>query len=271
MIMRGLRTILIAALSVALLIWIGQGLLGIDQRGGLLALVPGLRLPDDLIFAPIMIGTAWGILLTFGGSSWAATSKRVSGPVAMATLIESRTTGLTINEVPQFQLFLEVHPTDGEAYVSQCRKLIRAAEQRDLVKGAPIPVHYDLTDPDHVTPADPADPEVRRAVLQWRVDRGLIEPGLVHARLHGTPERASVLELRPTGRHQDGQTELEVKLLVSPTDRPPFEAVSRAFVHPEGVRMLQVGSPVWAYWVPGDPNRVAVAITRDDAEQEENA
>lgn len=263
-VVRAFRLVVIAVLSLVLLAWVGRALFGVDQRGPLLPFLAPLSFDAvmDALAVPLLAGVAWGALLTFGGSSWDSTSKTVKGPVAMATVIESSTTGLSVNDVPQYQLYFEVKPTDGQRYVSQCRLLASGRDAWMIKPGVAVPVHYDLNDPDFVTPAEHAEPEVRRAVLQWRIERGLVEPRLVRPLLDGRSEHASVIDLRPTGRHQDGQSELEVRLLVSPDGQDPFETTSRVFVYPDSVSELQVGSPVRAYWMPGDRENVAIAVGR---------
>ena len=49
-------------LSAWLLIWVGEGLFGVDQSTSILPFYSG-----DGLTAPIMIGVAWGIILTLGG------------------------------------------------------------------------------------------------------------------------------------------------------------------------------------------------------------
>jgi hypothetical protein len=263
-VVRAFRSVLIAALSLVLLAWIGRALFGTDQRGPLLPFLAPFSFDAvvDAMAVPLLAGVDWAGLLTFGGSTWDSTSKTIKGPVAMATVIESSTTGLSVNDVPQYQLYLEVRPTDGHRYVSQCRLLASSRDAWMVEPGVAVPVHYDLNQPDYVTPAEPAEPEVRRAVLQWRIERGLIEPRLIRAYLDGRSEHASVIDLRPTGRHQDGQSELEIRLLVSPDGQDPFETTSRVFVYPESVAEVQVGSPVRAYWLPGDRENVAIGVGR---------
>lgn len=263
-VVRGLRLLLLVVLSLLLLAWVGRVLFGVDQRGLFLPFLSVLSIDAsvDGLVLPLLIGLGWACLLAFGGTSWDSTSKTVTGPVAMATVIESDTTGLSVNDVPQYQVYLEVKPTDGGRYVSQCRLLASSRDAWMVEPGVAVPVHYDLNDPDFVTPAEHGEPEVRRAVLRWRIERGLVEPRLIRALVDGRSEHASVIELRPTGRHQDGQSELQVRLLVSPDGQDPFETTSRVFVYPEAVSELQVGSPVRAYWMPGDRENVAVAVGR---------
>ncbi|CAI7574093.1 unnamed protein product, partial [Penicillium discolor] len=72
--------------------------------------------------------------------------------------------------------------------------LLDAGDVGALQVGQPVPVRYNVDDPDTVELADLSDPSVREAMLQWRIDRGLIDPSQVRARTTGTQVPASVVE-----------------------------------------------------------------------------
>ncbi|MBT2476103.1 hypothetical protein J7E68_16360, partial [Microbacterium sp. ISL-103] len=62
-------------LSAWLVIWTGEGLFGIDQRRSILPFSG-----EDTLGAPILIGVAWGLILTFGGAiSGLGRRRRVRG------------------------------------------------------------------------------------------------------------------------------------------------------------------------------------------------
>jgi protein-tyrosine-phosphatase len=181
--------------------------------------------------------------------------------VAVATVTETSHTGLTINDVPQYDIFLTVTPRDGTSFVSKIRSLLSAHDQAALAPGTPVPVRFDPGDHDRIALADMNDPQVQDAVLQWRIDRGLIHPDLVGARRNGIAVPASVLAVRPTGRRAEGQVELQVRLLVTPEDGSPSREVETwAFVYPAALSHVQVGSPVIAMYETARPERVAMTI-----------
>lgn len=248
-------------LSAWLVIWTGEGLFGIDQRESILPFSG-----EDTLGGPIFIGVAWGLILTFGGTmSGLGRRKRVRGEsqIGVGRIVEISRTGLTVNDVPQYDLFVRVAPKAGTDFIGQLRMLVDPSDLASLQIGQPIPVRYSLADQDTVELADITDPTVRDAVLQWRIDRGLIDPRLVKARTTGTQVPASVLAVRPTGRRLEGQSELEVKVLMAPEGASTWETDTTVFAYPEAISRFQVGAPIWAFYRREDPQTVAVTIEKE--------
>ncbi|MBO0981094.1 hypothetical protein [Microbacterium sp. SD291] len=246
-------------LSAWLVIWTGEGLFGRNQRDSILPFGGGLG-------GPIMIGVAWGLILTFGGTmSGLGRRRKVRGDaqIGVGRIVEVSRTGLTVNDVPQYDLFIRVTPRAGDEFVGQLRMLVDAAEVAAPQPGLPVPVRYSLTDQDTVELADITDPVVRDAMLQWRIERGLIDPTQVRARTTGMQIPASVLDVRPTGRRREGQSELALRVLMAPDGASTWEAETTVFVFPEAISRLQVGSPVWAFYRREDPHTVAVTIEQE--------
>ncbi|WP_448720638.1 hypothetical protein [Microbacterium natoriense] len=249
-------------LSAWLLIWTGEGLFGVDQRHSILPFAG-----EDTLGAPIMIGVAWGLILTFGGTmSGLGRRKKVRGEahIGVGRIVEISRTGLTVNDVPQYDIFIRVTPRDGDEFVAQMRTLVDASDFADLQVGQPLPVRYSLTDQDTIELADVTDPVVHAALLQWRIDRGLIDPRLVKARTTGTQVPASVLEMRPTGRRLEGQSELALKVLMAPEGAATWEAETTVFAYPQALSHFQVGAPLWAFYRREDPQTVAVTIEKEE-------
>ncbi|MGO2110190.1 MAG: hypothetical protein ACTH31_01090 [Pseudoclavibacter sp.] len=256
------------ALSAALLIWIGESLFGVDQSSSLTAF------GGDTTGGPIIVvGVAWGMLLTFGAvdfaglfdrSSRAPSARAVASTqtaIAVATIIEVRRTGLTVNDVPQFDIYARVTPANAPPFTGQLRTLVGPEDQAVLQTGQAMPVRYDPEHPGGIALADPTEPEVMAALLQWRIDRGLLDPKLISARRNGIISPASVVELRPTGQRKDEQVELAIRLLITPIDgRPQWEANTTTYSYPQALGRLQVGSPVFAQYEPHDPHTVALRI-----------
>ncbi|KAA0960676.1 hypothetical protein FQ142_07210 [Microbacterium sp. ANT_H45B] len=248
-------------LSAWLVIWTGEGLFGIDQRDSILPFSG-----EDTLGGPIIIGVAWGLILTFGGTmSGLGRRRRVRGEsqIGVGRIVEVTRTGLTVNDLPQYDLFIRVTPTAGEEFVGQLRMLADTTDLAWLQVGQPIPVRFSPTDHDTIELADVTDQAVHDALLQWRIDRGLIDPRLVRARTTGTQVPASVLAVRPTGRRREGQSELELKVLMAPEGASTWEADTTVFAYPEAISRFQVGSPIWAFYRREDPKTVAVTIEKE--------
>lgn len=259
-----LRVILLIVwllLTAWLVVWTGEGLFGVDQRESI------LPFGGDSLGAPIMIGVAWGLLLTFGGTMLGLPRRSIGhaadAEIGVARIVEASATGATINDVPEYDIFVRVTPTDGDDFVAQLRTLVPLADVGALQVGQPLAVRYRPGDTDVIELADPSDPAVRDSLLQWRIDRGLIDPRQVRARTTGTQVPASVLEIRPTGRRREGQSELALRVLLAPEGAETWEADTTVFVYPEAVPHLQVGAPIWAFYRREDPQTVAVTIEKE--------
>lgn len=248
-------------LSAWLVIWTGEGLFGVDQRRSILPFAG-----EDTLGAPILIGVAWGLILTFGGLlTGLGRRSRITGEaeIGVGRIVEVSRTGLSVNDVPQYDLFVRVTPRAGDDFIGQLRMLVPPTDIAALQVGQPVPVRYSGTRRDAVELADVSDPAVREAMLQWRIDRGLIDPRLVKARTTGIQVPASVLEVRPTGRRRDGQSELALKVLLAPEGASTWEADTTVFAFPEAISHFQVGAPIWAFYRREDPQTVAVTIEQE--------
>lgn len=248
-------------LSAWLVIWTGEGLFGVDQRQSILPFAG-----EDTLGAPIIIGVAWGLMLTFGGTmSGLGRRRKLRGEshIGVGRIVEVSRTGITVNDVPQYDLFIRVTPASGDDFIAQLRTLVQPTDLSSLQVGNPLPVRYSLADQDAVELAEISDPSVREAMLQWRIDRGLIDPRQVRARTTGTQVPASVIAVRPTGRRLEGQSELALTVLLAPEGQSTWEAETTVFAYPERISRFQVGAPIWAFYRREDPQTVAVTIEKE--------
>lgn len=255
-------TVVWLLLSAWLLVWAGEGLFGVDQRRSILPFSGG-----DTLVGPILIGVAWGLLLTFGGILLGVGGRKTPRgevQVGVGTVVEISRTGLTVNDVPQYDVFIRVAPHVGDDFIGQVRMLVEASDVTALQIGMPVSVHYSVSDQDTVSLADPNEPAVRDALLKWRIDRGLIDPVQVRARTTGTQVPASVVGVRPTGRRREGQSELALRVLLAPEGgAATWEADTTVFVYPQAISRLQVGAPIWAFYRREDPHTVAITIEKE--------
>lgn len=262
---------IVLVLGGILLVWALHGLFGIERS---VLLFPNFG-PGDESAAIILVGVALGIMLMLGAGDVVGTPHRGSlagllggssdkkrlSSLAVGTVIEVRRTGLEVNDVPQYEIIFSVTQSNGERFISAVRELLDATNVGAVQPGSALPVRFDPNDHDAIAVADIDDPEVEAAMLEWRIERGLIDPRYVAARRHGIVSRASVLALRPTGRRRENQVEIDLRLLVTPNDgRPAWEVATQLFVMPEALPHVQVGSPVFAQYEPHDPHTCALRI-----------
>lgn len=254
------------ALGCWLAAWALEGLAAADQRVSRLPVLSSTAQYGMPPFAvALLIGVGWGLMATF---SWAWTPdpgkarRRRATAFAMGRLVESARTGVTINDVPQYDLYIRVGPGEGGEFIGRYRTLVPASEAALLRRGIPLPVRYNPANHDTVRLADLDDAAVQRAVIDWRVERGLLSAAHSRALRDGVETPASVMALRPTGRRRDGEVEMTLTLLMAPEDGAAWEAESTGFVDPDALSAIQVGSPVLAWYLPGAPFGPAVEVRR---------
>ena len=132
-----IRRIAWLALSAFLAVRIYEMLFTTNQTVSVFPFVPDI---GDVDVSFLVGGVAWGILLafgSFGGFGGSAKLRRGNGPVltAPATIIEVRRTGLSINDVPQYEIFLDIDPVDGEPFVSSIKQLVNPIEAASVQPG----------------------------------------------------------------------------------------------------------------------------------------
>lgn len=141
------------------------------------------------------------------------------------------------------------------------RVRLAPAEVSALVPGVPFPVRFAPGGGDFPELIDAADPLVRELLLRRRIALGMAPPEVASARLHGVLAPARVIRSRPTGTTLDDQIEVALSVRVQPDGiRTPWDADTRAFLHPESLRHLAAGRLVAVRYRPSDPFVVAVTL-----------
>ncbi|MGO1590913.1 hypothetical protein, partial [Ancrocorticia sp.] len=132
-------------LSLWLVIWVWEGLFGTDVTDSILP----FNVPFVSPMPGVLVGTAWGCLMTFTPGLFSdkpRVSKRKATELAIGQVIKADSTGLTVNDVPQYDIFVRVMPAMGSEFIGQLRTLIGSAERELLEKNTPIPVRFN---PEH--------------------------------------------------------------------------------------------------------------------------
>lgn len=252
---------------LVLVVWVCEGLFATDQTT---SIIPGAA-GSDVSVVVILAAVVSGFMAMLGAVDFVGRPRdfNIFAPntpsglteVAVGTVLEVSRTGSTINDVPQYDIFVRVTPGQGEPFVSKVRMPLDAADVVGVQKGVTHPVSYNPNDADLIAFAEPTDPAVQEMMLQWRIDRGLVDPRLVAARRNGIVAPASVIAIRPTGRRREGNVEVQLRLLVTPVGgSQPWEVETTSFMYPDALPRVQVGSPVYAMYEPHDPFTVAMRI-----------
>lgn len=248
-------------LSVWLAIWAWEGLMSVDQTTSILP----LNIPEFSPMAPVLVGTAWGCLLCFNPATFdekPRVRKSRATALAVARVVECNRTGLTVNDVPQYEIYMRVMPAGAPEFIALLRVLVDARQQYLLNEGMTEVVRFDPSHHDELLLAND-HPQARRAMVSWRVDRGLLSAD--HARViwEGVSAPASVLAIRPSGKRREGEQQVTLSLVVAPKGHQSWEAETTGYVRPESLPRIQVGSPVTAWCMPTNPNVVVVSMEED--------
>lgn len=138
------------ALGAIVGIWVYEGMAGVDQRESLLPF-----LDADRETSIIMLGVFWGLVgMLLAGVSAARRNGPAASPsrthVATGQVIELQGTGTTIDDVPQYDVYVEVRPPGGERFVGRLRGLFDAFTVAGVQPGSALTVRYDPENPDRV-------------------------------------------------------------------------------------------------------------------------
>lgn len=156
---------------------------------------------------------------------------------------------------------LRIEGDGREPSLLALRVRLTPAELSVLVPGVPFPVRFAPGGGDFPELIDAADPLVRELLLRRRIALGLIPPEVAAARLHGVLAPARVISSRPTGKSLDDQVEIAVSVRVQPGGvRTPWDADTRAFLHPDSLRHLEAGQRIAVRYLPADPFVVAISL-----------
>ncbi|WP_029151353.1 hypothetical protein [Microbacterium indicum] len=149
---RWLGRLIWLALSAFLLSRVIASLFFVDQSAGWLRPTDG---SIDVAF--LLAGVGWGFATMVCGPLMFPRQdgggRRASlGPVRMAVgiVLEGRRTGTSVNDVPQYEFFVEVTPEDGDAFVTTVRAFQDPFVGEGLRVGSPVTVEYRGTNPDRV-------------------------------------------------------------------------------------------------------------------------
>jgi hypothetical protein len=161
---------------------------------------------------------------------------------------------------------LRIEGDGRSASLLALRVRLTPTEISALAPGIPFPVRFAPGGGDFPELVDAADPLVRELLLRRRIALGLIPPEVAAARLHGELAPARVIRSHPTGRSLDDQIEVTVSVRVQPRGvRTPWDADTRAYLHPSSHGHLAVGRRIAVRYLPSRPLVVAITLEDPDA------
>ncbi len=234
---------------------------GMSEMGMLRYLIPiGIIALTVLTMLPFLklSSSADAALRQFRGLA----SKDFAGaPIAIGTLVELSPTGMTINNVEQYELLLDVETGDGQQFRATCRQLVPHQQLSSMTPGVQLPVTHRPDRPGVVELAgqDRAD-EAQALHHQLRVNKGLAEADSLTIAAEGTHAMGVVLAAVPTGEIRHGQTGLELTVAVTRPDGSQFTAHKATYLPPVHLSLTQPGSQVRVSYLPHDESRFTITV-----------
>lgn len=182
-------------------------------------------------------------------------------PVGIGTVRDVSMTGLSINDVQQYEISFDVETVDGAAFSATCKQLVTPQELTMLREGTMLPVTYRSDRPGvvHLADEDRTD-EAQLVMQQIRVRKGLSDPDAMLIAHHGVPATGVVVSAVPTGEIRHGHSGMEVSVLVTRPDGTRFTGHKRSYLLPRQLGGIQVGSQVGVHYLAEDESRMSLTL-----------
>ncbi|HIT76208.1 MAG TPA: hypothetical protein IAA98_11525 [Candidatus Avipropionibacterium avicola] len=182
-------------------------------------------------------------------------------PIGIGTILDADTTGLSINDVQQYEIAFDVETLDGQRFPATCRQLVPQHELSAIARGTVLPVAYrpdrpgvvELVDEDRMV-------EAQHIHHQLRVAKGLSDPDSLIVTAEGTPAMGVVLSAVPTGEIRHGHTGLELTIAVTRPDGGQFTTSKVSYLPARHVGLVQPGRQLSVHYLPHDESRVSISL-----------
>lgn len=185
----------------------------------------------------------------------------VRAPIAIGTIVHAEPTGMSINNVQQYQITFDVEALDGQRFSATSKQLVPQHETSALTTGTTLPVAYRPDRPGVVELVDDSRMAEAQAVHhQLRVNKGLSEPDSLIVTAEGTAAMGVVLSAVPTGEIRHGHTGMELTISVTRPDGSQFVASKISYLPSSHVGQVQPGSQVRVHYLPYDESRTSISL-----------
>jgi hypothetical protein len=221
---------------------------------------------EDAIAVPIVVGSLvlpiWlvlGIVGTYTGTRNSSAMR--TAPLGIGTITGYQRTNLSVGERPVMEIGLTVRTADGQVFDSVARQTVDLTELHLIVPGTHLPVRYLPGDNSKVEIDHSGDRAQIQAVQdQVMIRAGLTTPRGLHIAANGVQTRAVVSAVRPTGRLVQDNPQLTLTLLVTRLDGSSFEVTTDKVISAPLVGLVQIGSVVTAYYLPGVEDDISIQL-----------
>jgi hypothetical protein len=219
-----------------------------------------------------------GMVVLFGGMFYLfyrlffkplinASRLQKTGLPGMATILEVRDTGVTINNNPQAKLILEIKNSFGQKYTAETRVLVSRLNPGVYVAGMQIPVKIDPNNEKNVVPdfagkisptgatnylAQPNADVMKEELEQLQKENNVIL-------VSGKPARAIIKKLTPLGVNVNGNNPyVELDLEVLPDIMPSFSGKAKGVIAEASLPKYQPGCTVFVKYDLYDNSKVVI-------------
>jgi hypothetical protein len=227
-------------------LWLAGGLAGDWGNDYLIALVVVLVLLVPLVRRDRATGT---VPKEFDGA-----------PIGIGTVTGVTRTGRSVNGQPELDIHLRVDTSDGRTFPATARHVVDLTDLTAVQPNAILPVRY-LSDGRVALATDAPTHELQAALDRVHVAKGWLTPKQLRITEYGVTASAVVVSTTPTGHHEDGRSEVRVRLLVTRPDGTTFELTQDKKLPPTSIAQIQPGMVVRVKYLPHDESDVAVLTT----------
>lgn len=181
-------------------------------------------------------------------------------PIAMGTVVAATRTGLTVNDMPQLEILLDVETADGQSFRGMARQLVDLTDLAAVTPGATLPVRYlpGSTDGKVAIATDGSQEELQAAIDQFYLAKGHITPRQLQIANDGVDAQAVVLAMTPTGEVKGDRSVLRIVLRVTRPDGSTFDLTQEKAMTPGSVAQVQAGMIVRTKYLPPDESEIVI-------------
>jgi hypothetical protein len=199
-----------------------------------------------------------GIIAAFTGKNSAAFR---DGLVGIGTVTSVRPTGTTLNDQPQVRIDFSVEGADGKVFPSSAKMIVPLTELALLRPGVVLPVRYlaDRTDKVEVDRSGDTA-QIQAAYDQSMIRKGVTTQEKLDIAAKGVAAQAVVQSLSVPGEIRNGNSRLDLGLVVTRPDGSTFVTRVEKFLPPGSVSQVQVGRVVQVRYLPGNESEVVLAL-----------
>lgn len=230
-------------------LWLAGGLAGDWGNDYLIALVVILVLLVPLLSAVPRRRTTGRVPKEFDGA-----------PIGIGTVTGVTRTGRSVNDQPELDIHLRVDTADGRSFPATARHVVDLTDLTAVQPNAILPVRY-LSDGRVALATDAPTYELQAALDRVHVAKGWLTPKQLRITEYGVDASAAVVSSTPTGHHEDGRSEVRLRLLVTRHDGTTFELTQVKLLLPTSIAQVQPGMVVRVKYLPHDESDVAIVTT----------